>query len=335
MARGPTKKFYKALGEEYVEGTLTCLKPEVIKKRINLEFPLVLNVEPTNVCNAHCYYCPQKMIIKARGANYLSFDDFKKIADQVSASGNKLIMLNLHKDGEPLLHKDLPSMVEYAKKKDIAKTIHLNTNGTLINTKVGRGIIEKNINDITISVDASLEKTYFKLKGIKGLQKLEEDIKRVIEFRDKVNSQTTIRVKIMEFGGLEDEEVDMFVDKWTDIADQVQVTGIHNWSGAIKKLKITDEQSASRYPCALLWYMLAINSNGQVSICSVDWNCSGVVGDIHKQSIKEIWNGKSIREIRKKQLEGVWNCPSVCEKCVVWVGVGDMWEYLKTRKEFI
>jgi MoaA/NifB/PqqE/SkfB family radical SAM enzyme len=335
VGRGPTQKFYKAFDEEYIEGTLTCLTPKIIKEKINIEFPLILNIEPTNICNAHCYYCPRKTMIAAKGASYLGLDDFKKIVDQVSKSSKKLIMLNLHKDGEPLLHKDLPSMVEYAKGKEIATTIHLNTNGTLINTKVGRGIIEKNIDDITISVDASLEKTYFKLKGIKGLNKLEENIKRILDFRDTIGGQTTIRVKIMEFKDLENGEIDMFIDKWANIADEVQVTGVHNWSGAIERLEITDEQSTNRYPCVLLWYMLAINSNGEASVCSVDWDYSGVVGDIHRQSIKEIWNGKCIRDIRKKHLEGIWNCPDVCKECVVWVSVGSMWEYLKTRKEFV
>jgi hypothetical protein len=28
MGRGPSKQYYKVLDEDYVKGTLTCLKPE-------------------------------------------------------------------------------------------------------------------------------------------------------------------------------------------------------------------------------------------------------------------------------------------------------------------
>ena len=139
----------------------------------------------------------------------------------------------------------------------------------------------------------------------------------------------------MEFGDVKREEVLHFIDKWTDVADEVQVTGTHNWSGAIDEIEVTDEQTPDRYPCVLLWYMLAVNSNGEVSTCSVDWNYSGSVGNVHEQSLKEIWNGDRIREIRRNQLNGIWNDPDVCDECVVWVSVGDMWEYLKTRKEFL
>ena len=332
MGRGPTKEYYQLLNESYVEGTLTCLKPEVVEQKITTEFPLVLNIEPTNDCNAKCYYCPREKSAKKRGIHYLSIEDFKSVVDQISK--NKLIMLNLHKDGEPLLHKDLPEMVEYIKQKNAAQIIHLNTNGILINSKTGHGIIERGIDDITISIDAAREETYYRLKRVKGLETLEENIKGAIDYREKVSSKTNIRVKIMEFDDIKKEEIEQFHDKWIGIADEIQVTGLHSWSGAVD-VKITDEQVSERYPCALLWYMLAVNSNGRVSVCNVDWDYSGVLGDIYGQSINEIWNGKNIREIRKAHLNGKWDCPKVCEECIVWVSVGNVWDYLNSKSEFI
>lgn len=334
MGRLKTRRFYKEFDEEYVEGTLTCLKPEVIKARINLDFPLVLNIESTNDCNAHCFYCPRKIMIADKGTNYMSMETYKSIIDQIPKD-KKLIMINYHKDGESLLHKELPEMIRYAKEKDVSKILHINTNGTLINTKTGRGIIESGIDDITVSIDASREETYYKLKKLKGFKKLEENVRKAIAHRDKIGSTTKIRVKIMEFGDVKRDEVLEFIDKWTNVADEVQVTGTHDWSGAIEEMDVTDEQTPDRFPCALLWYMLAINSNGEVSPCSVDWDYSGSLGNIHKNTIKEIWNGDRIREVRKNHLNGVWNDPKVCGDCIVWVSVGDMWEYLKTRKEFL
>ena len=320
------------MNENYVEGTLTCLNPETIRKQISTKFPLVLNIEPTNACNAKCFYCPRESMINEQGQNYMSLNTYKKVIDQIG--NNKLIMLNLHKDGEPLLHRELPEMVEYAKKMNAAQVIHLNTNGILINSKVGQKIIEKGIDDITISVDAAYETTYQKLKKIKGLDKLENNIKKALAYRDKIGSSTIIRVKIMEFEKISEAEMDLFHKKWQGVADEVQVTGVHNWSGEIDTVEITDEKTEKRYPCALLWYMLAVNSNGKVSICNVDWNYSGVVGDIHKNSIHEIWNNDVLKTVRRDHLKGVWNKPHVCKDCVVWVSVGDLSTYFESKKEF-
>ena len=333
MGRGLTNEYFKVMNDNYVEGTLTCLSPETIKRKITTEFPLVLNIEPTNDCNAYCFYCPRRTMIKSQGVRYMSLENYKNMIDQVA--GNQLIMLNLHKDGEPLLHEQLPEMVEYAGKKEASQTIHLNTNGILINTAVGRGIVERGIDDITISIDAAKEETYRRIKKVKGLAELEANIKSVIDFKNRINSHTIIRVKINEFEGVEKEEVELFREKWEFVADEVQVSGIHNWSGAIEGLEITDEQSDERFPCAQPWYQLAINSNMKVSLCNVDWDYSGIVGDAANESIKSIWNGTSMKKIRNAHIKGIWNQPKNCEKCVFWVSFGNIRDYLKTRKEFL
>ncbi|MBF0137324.1 MAG: SPASM domain-containing protein [Magnetococcales bacterium] len=331
MGRGPTTIYHQSLNDNYVKGTLTCLRPEVIQQRIHTGFPLVLNIEPTNACNARCHYCPREMTVQSQGTHYLDLEDFKRVIDQIP---QKLIMLNLHKDGEPLLHRDLPAMVAYARKKDAAEVVHLNTNGIPLHSRVGRGIIEQGIDDITISVDAASEASYRRFKRVKGLSRLEGHIRDTIDYRNRLNSPTHIRVKIMEFDQCPPEEIELFRERWTGVADEVQVTGVHSWSGAID-LRVTDETTPQRYPCALLWYMLAVNSNGQVSICNVDWNYSGVVGSIHTQSVAEIWNGPRLRMIRNNHLQAIWNNPQVCEKCVVWVSVGNMRNFLQDQEKFL
>ncbi|SVD44807.1 uncharacterized protein METZ01_LOCUS397661, partial [marine metagenome] len=255
MGRGPTKEYYNDYNENFVQNSLTNLKPEVIKSRITTDFPLILNIEPTNQCNARCYYCPREMMIKDQGISFMSLNTFRKIIDQIGE--NRLIIMNLHKDGESLLNKELPDMVEFALNKNSAETIHLNTNGTPINGKVGRGIIERGIHDITVSIDASYEETYQRFKKIKGLSKLEERIKRAIDYRNQINSPTKIRVKIMEFEDISKEEIEHFREKWTGVSDEVQVTGVHSWSGSIEDINITDEINNIRYPCSILWYALA------------------------------------------------------------------------------
>ena len=333
MGRGPTEDYHRVMNENYVEGTLTCLRKEVIRDRITPEFPLVLNIEPTNNCNSRCYYCPRERMIGAQGTHYLPLERFQRIIDQIGE--RRLIMLNLHKDGEPLLHRDLPAMVDYARQKKAAQVIHLNTNGTLLTTSIGRGIIEQGIDDITVSVDAAREETYRKCKGLTGLARLEDGIRKTIEYRDAIDSPTRIRVKIMEFGEVSADEIALFYEKWQGVADEVQVTGVHSWSGAIENLAVTDEQSEKRYPCGLLWYMLAVNSNGKVSVCNVDWDYSGVVGDLATSDIAGIWNGPAMKAVRRAHLAGIWNCPSVCQDCVVWVSVGDMGAEFRRRPEFL
>ncbi len=334
MGRGPTELYHEPMDDAYVDGTLTCLKPSTIQNHISTEFPLVLNIEPTNACNLRCTYCPRDKAVLRQGTNYLSVELFRKIIDE-ACEYNQLIMLNLHKDGEPLMHKKLPEMVAYAKRKNVARTIHLNTNGTLLGTRVGRELLDAGIDDITVSVDAAFPETYHKLKKSRKFDALNRAVESFIEHRDKVGAETFIRVKIMEFAQVTDLEIKAFHDRWQGIADHVQVTGVHDWGGAIENLAITDESSPVRYPCALLWYALAVNSNGKVSICNVDWDYSGVVGDIYEKTLHEIWNDFRIRKIRWTHLNSRWAYAPVCDQCVVWVSAGDQKHFFESRPEFL
>ena len=150
-------------------------------------------------------------------------------------------MLNLHKDGESFLHPRFFDMVRYAKKKDVAKTIHMNTNAVCWTDRVIDELLDSGIDDITVSLDAARPETFKKHKGVDRLEKIEKKVRRFFEKRDKLGLiRPFVRVKIMEFEEITKEEIKEFFDKWKDAADAVQVTGIHSWSGAIKDIKVTD-----------------------------------------------------------------------------------------------
>ncbi|GAA5262986.1 hypothetical protein KTGMC3_P1728 [Methanocalculus sp. MC3] len=332
MGRGPDSNHYRVLHEDFVQGTLTCLQQSTIKRVVNTEFPNVLNIEPTNRCNLQCVYCPRK---KARkGIGDMSWELYTKIIDE-AAKYEPLILLNFHKDGESFLHPKFIEMIKYAKDKKVAKTIHLNTNALCWNRKLIEDIIDSGLDDITVSIDAARADTYKKHKGFDLLNEVEKKVQLFFKIRkEKGLDKPFVRVKMMEFDAIHPDEIKEFYDKWADEADMVQITGIHNWSGAISNLNITDEQSQIRYPCVIMWYSLVINWNGEVTVCSVDWDTEINVGDVNQQTLHDIWDGCKIKEARKSQIERNYDKFSVCKECVVWVSIGDLTEWLKNQKQF-
>lgn len=332
MGRGPTAAYHKDMADGYIKGTLTCLNAEYIKSRINTGFPLVLNIEPTNDCNLSCYLCPRNK--GARKVGYMDFVLFKKIIDESKEHG-KLRMINFHKDGEPLLHPDIYKMIKFAHNAKVAQTLHLNTNGLLLDKKRCENFLDSGIDDITVSIDAARRSTFKKIKGADLLKRVELNVQQLFELKSKMKLiKPFIRVKIMEFKDITRDEIDEFVKRWSGIADDVQVTGAHNWSGAIRDLEITDEIRERRYPCVLLWYMLAVNWDGKVSCCNVDWNLTAVVGDAAREILHDIWNGPRIKELRRAELVGNHALAQVCKECVVWAGGEDLADYFIRKKEF-
>ena len=332
MGRGPSTEYHKDMMEGYVKGSLTCLNAEYIRKNASIDFPLVLNIEPTNACNLKCYLCPRSSNVRQVG--YMDFEFYKQIIDECKRH-KKLKMINFHKDGESTLHPRICDMIKYAKQADVAEAFHINTNGVLLEKGLASDFLLSGISDVTISVDAAREETFKNIKGAKLLSKVESNIEGLFKLKKQLKlSKPFIRVKIMEYEDICGAEIKEFVDRWQDIADEVQVTGVHDWSGSIKGLEVTDEVKDERYPCVLLWYMLAINWNGVVSACNVDWNLSAVVGNANEETLQKIWNGKRIKELRQAELSNNHKLAQVCEKCVVWAGGEDMTEWFRNKKEF-
>lgn len=91
-----------------------------------------LDVHLTTVCTLKCKNCSHKIpYYKKEHQHLMSVDEFKTELDTILNNINNIHNLLLL-GGEPLLHKDLPQIVNYANSKKRIKRIVIVTNGTLI-----------------------------------------------------------------------------------------------------------------------------------------------------------------------------------------------------------
>jgi radical SAM protein with 4Fe4S-binding SPASM domain len=66
--------------------------------------------------------------------------------------------------------------------------------------------------------------------------------------------------------------------------------------------------------CSAPFYFLRIHPSGKTSVCLGDWEAAMSLGEVQTMSLKEIWNGKALADLRKAQLTR-HNLPSQCDKC--------------------
>ena len=110
------EKYYKYLQEEFDEN-----KNIVLPK---LDFII------TTRCTLRCKNC-SSMIPKYKEHIDLTFDDFKKDLDVILDNVLKLNLINIS-GGEPLLHKEIDKIIDYASQKEKADMIKIITNGTIL-----------------------------------------------------------------------------------------------------------------------------------------------------------------------------------------------------------
>ena len=120
--------------------------------------PVCVYLETTNRCNLLCTTCPRTYEELEPPAD-MSWALFTSIVDQIP----DLQRAVLHGVGEPMLVKNLPKMVRYL--KDRGSYVLFNTNGTVLNEKNGRALIEAGLDELRVSLDAANAKSYRTIRG--------------------------------------------------------------------------------------------------------------------------------------------------------------------------
>jgi MoaA/NifB/PqqE/SkfB family radical SAM enzyme len=136
--------------------------------------PVCLYLETTNRCNLLCTTCPRTYEELEPPAD-MSWELFTSIVDQIP----RLQRAVLHGVGEPMLVKSLPRMVRYL--KDRGTYVLFNTNGTVLNEKNGRALIDAELDELRVSFDAANAESY---RAIRGKNYFNRILKNVRTFRE-------------------------------------------------------------------------------------------------------------------------------------------------------
>src|SRR5262245_14834351 len=135
--------------------------------------PILLYLETTNRYNLLCTTCPRTYAEFEPPAD-MSWELFTSIVDQIPGLQRAV----LHGVGEPMLVKNLPRMVSYLKERNVY--VLFNTNGTVLNERNGRALIEAGLDELRVSVDAANAKTYREIRGENFFSRI---LKNVLELR--------------------------------------------------------------------------------------------------------------------------------------------------------
>lgn len=291
---------------------------------IPMETPFILFLDPSSVCNLRCSFCPCGRAHedlwsedKRSSVGMMDFDLYKKIIDDCGEFPDKIKVLRLYKEGEPLANPRLSEMIAYAKASGHFETIDFTTNGTLLNPTINRKLVEAGLDRINISVEALDGEGYESLCATKlDYERFVDNIRDLYEHKGGLH----IFIKTM-VDNIDEAKQQKFYDIFGDICDEIAMEHIANcWPGFENTTEMTNVYHGEGYQeyvmCPRVFYILTINSNGTASHCIVDWNYSGIIGDARVQSVKEIWNSEAYQKIRYMHLTGHRRDVRLCEKCM-------------------
>ena len=254
-----------------------------------------LIIEPTNTCNLRCTFCFVTEGMTREGG-FMEFDLFKKIIDD----SPDLEHLCMHNWGEPLLHKDIFKMIEYAKNKGVNYVV-MNTNGTLLTDKMIDQIVDSKLDIIRFSIDGSAE-TFKRVRGVE-LQNIEQNINKLKKVKEKRRPKLKMGVV---FTVEEDTEGDAedYITHWEKIVDHVRLQ---------PKLITSPRTEVCPEPFGKDYGKLVVLWDGRVIPCCVDYNANLTVGSVQNDTIQNLWKNEKMDLLRKQHLNGQF--PDTCANC--------------------
>jgi MoaA/NifB/PqqE/SkfB family radical SAM enzyme len=134
------------MGKIIVGNELRCARRQALEDIVPLTTPFLLFLEPTNLCNFKCKFCPtgNPDLLKkvGRKSSRMPMELFKKIVADLREFPNPIKSLNFYKDGEPLVHPEFPEMYRYLKDSGVAEQIRVKSNGSLLNRQLNRRLVD-------------------------------------------------------------------------------------------------------------------------------------------------------------------------------------------------
>jgi MoaA/NifB/PqqE/SkfB family radical SAM enzyme len=145
--------------------------------------PVCLYLEVTNRCNLLCTTCPRTYEELEPPAD-MSWELFTRIVDQVP----DIARCVLHGVGEPMLVKNLPRMVRYLEAR--GAYVLFNTNGTVLNTRNGRALIDAGLDELRVSLDAANAKSFRAIRGKDYFARILRNVRAFRELQEREGHET-------------------------------------------------------------------------------------------------------------------------------------------------
>jgi radical SAM protein with 4Fe4S-binding SPASM domain len=268
-------------------------------------FPLHLDIEPTNACNLRCPFCATTH--NAYNKGFMKEDVWKKILDE--AGENHLYSLKFTYRGEPLLHKDLPKMVKYAKDAGVMD-VYFNTNAVLLNDRLIKELLDAGLDRISVSFEGFEKETYEKYRVGSDFSRVVGNVERLKKIRDDAGSKKPLvrvqSVLVPELQGKEQE----YADFWSTRSDEVAYLDMKNEENNPDHRGITYD-----WACSMLWQRMTITWDGNILPCVHDIYEWMKFGNIHDMTIKEAWMSNQEKTYRDFHQHGNAHKIPACDRC--------------------
>ena len=290
--------------------------------------PLFVSVEPAAVCQLRCPACP----VGRRDTGIPGYRDLDKtmsnavwqrVLDQIRDTA---FIVQFYFQGEPLLNKDLPTMIREAHEAGLYTIV--STNAQTMTEEMAESLVTAGLDRIIVSMDGLTDESYNAYRVGGSLEKTKDALRYLHSQKSKVKSQKPIidlqclRLKTNE------HEWDEFKRIYQSLgADRLTFKTAQLYDYADGHPLIPSDPRYSRYikgsdgryhrrkrskNCWRVWSGVVVTTNGEVLPCCYDKAHEYAYGNIMTASLKDLFAGEKANAFRRAAL---LQKPLICQEC--------------------
>ncbi|MCB9081041.1 MAG: SPASM domain-containing protein [Lewinellaceae bacterium] len=302
-------------------------------KPIQWGLPFSVSVEPTTACNLRCPECPSGLRQFSRPTGNLKNDFFRQTLDDIY---RELVFLIFYFQGEPYINPDFLDMVAYAHQRGVYTIT--STNGHFLNDANARRTIEAGLDRLIISIDGTTQEVYEQYRKAGNLEVVLQGARNVIKWRTKLGAkhpQVIFQFLVVRPNEHQIEEVKSLAREIGVDEVRLKTAQIYDYQQGNRLIPTQERyaryarQSDGSYQiknpllnhCWKLWHACVITWDGLVVPCCFDKDAKYRMGDLKRQSLRQLWHGPAYQAFRRQLLRGrreIDICTNCTEGCRIF-----------------
>jgi len=297
-----------------------------MQKPIQWGLPFSISFEPTTSCNLRCPECPSGLRAFTRPIGMLEKDFFTNTIEELH---KEMMYLIFYFQGEPYLNPDFLDMVKFATQKKIYTAT--STNAHYLNDDNARRTIESGLDRLIISIDGTTQEVYQQYRIGGKLEKVLEGARNIVKWKKQLNSKTPyvfFQFLVVKPNEHQIEDIKKLAKEIGVDDVRFKTAQIYDYENGnaliptIDKFSRYKKNASGKYEiknaldnhCWKLWHACVISWDGLVVPCCFDKDADYRLGDLKKDSFKEVWRSEAYKAFRTKLLSGRKNI-DICANC--------------------
>lgn len=256
-----------------------------------------LLIQTVTGCNGRCRFCPNcKTRRSIPAGRRMDWDLYRTVIDQCLELG--VHRFSVYLMNEPMLDPELPQRIAYiAARIQKPQYVKVISNGSLLTERMARGLLDSGLDKLKLSVQSLDPVTYQEITGL-PLARTLKNIERFMELK-AANRTKRPRLEVaMVDSDSTRAEIPAARRFWQARGVSLSVQPMENRAGHTALRRSATGNLTLFRNCPRPAEQLPVLQDGRVVQCCADWEQQGVMGDLMRERIRDVWRGTRYSELR-------------------------------------